>query len=274
MRTHVWSRLAVAFVLSSLVLASQAQTTPPAAEEEFKPVVGQSGKDVIWVPTPQALVETMMDLAKLTKDDILVDLGSGDGRMVISAAKRGATARGIEYNPKMVAYSQKAAKEAGVSDRATFVHGDIFETDFSDASVITMFLLPTLNEKLQPTILKMKPGTRVLSNSFSMADWQPDEKVDVTQDCTGYCTAMLWIVPASIEGTWSTPEGTMNIKQRYQFFDGELVGSSGSSKITEGRINGDQLTFKVGDNQYAARVDGDKMQGQVNGKTAWSASRK
>ena len=157
--------------------------------EKFEPTVGQEGKDVVWVPTPQALVDKMLDMAKLTPNDIHYDLGSGDGRTVITAAKRGATAFGVEFNPKMVELSRANAEAEGVTGKATFVQGDIFKTDFSKANVITLFLLPELNERLRPTILDMKPGTRVVSNSFSMGNWQPDERVEVTEDCRGYCRA-------------------------------------------------------------------------------------
>ena len=145
-----------------------------AQAKPFEPTVGQAGKDVVWVPTPQALVEKMLDLAKVTPQDFLMDLGSGDGRTVITAAKRGLRAQGIEYNPDMVELSKRNATAAGVADKATFVKADLFETDFSKAQVITMFLLPSINLRLRPTILNMKPGTRIVSNSFTMDDWQAD----------------------------------------------------------------------------------------------------
>ena len=167
-----------------------AQTKP------FEPTVGQAGKDVVWVPTPQALVEKMLDLAKVTPQDFVMDLGSGDGRTVITAAKRGASAQGIEYNPDMVDLSKKNAEAAGVSDKATFTKADLFETDFSKAQVVTMFLLPSINMRLRPTILKMKPGTRIVSNTFTMEDWEPDETETIGGDCVSWCTAHLWIVPA------------------------------------------------------------------------------
>src|SRR6186713_936813 len=158
-------------IVFSTSVFSQAQKAPAPA---YEPSVGQAGKDVVWVPTPQAVVDKMLDMAKLTKDDIHYDLGSGDGRTVITAAKRGARAFGIEYNPDMVTLSQNNAKAAGVADRATFVKADLFETDFSKATVVTMFLLPSINMKLRPKILDMKPGTRIASNTFTMEDWQAD----------------------------------------------------------------------------------------------------
>src|SRR5690606_33403197 len=157
-----------------------------------------------WVPTPQSLVDAMLDMAELTADDYLIDLGSGDGRTVITAAKRGARAHGIEYNPDMVEISKRAAEAEGVADRATFEQADIFESDFSDATVISLFLLPNLNLKLRPIILDMAPGTRVVSNSFDMSDWEPDDKVHVQEsDCNAYCRGYKWIVPAKVEGTWA-----------------------------------------------------------------------
>ena len=167
------------------------------SKKPFEPQVGQPGKDVIWVPTPQALVEKMLDLTKISSNDIHYDLGSGDGRTVIAAAKRGARAFGVEYNPDMVALSQANAEKEKVSDRATFIHGDIFKTDFSKANVITLYLLTSLNAKLRPIILEMRPGTRVASNSFDMGDWRPDTTVNGFDGCQ-YCTAHYWMVPARV----------------------------------------------------------------------------
>src|ERR671924_916667 len=181
------------FVLCLLVMTAtaiaQAQPAP-----EYKPEVGQEGKDVVWVPTPQALVDKMLDLAKVTPNDYVIDLGSGDGRTVITAAKRGSKAHGIEYNPDMVELSKRAAAREGVSDKATFAKADLFESDFSQATVITMFLLSSINMKLRPKILDLKPGTRIVSNTFDMAEWKPDETASAS-GCENWCTAYLWIVP-------------------------------------------------------------------------------
>ena len=153
------------------------------------------------MPTPQAVVDKMLDMAKVTKTDFVMDLGSGDGRTVITAAKRGARAMGIEYNPDMVDLSKTNAKAAGVTDRATFVKADLFETDLSKADVITMFLLPSINLKLRPKILDLKPGTRIVSNTFTMEDWQADETATVTDGCSSsWCTALFWVVPAKVDG--------------------------------------------------------------------------
>src|SRR5690349_19089770 len=171
------------------------------ATSSFQPEVGQPGKDVVWVPTPQVLVDKMLDMAKLTPKDYLMDLGSGDGRTVITAAKRGARATGIEYNPEMVKLSQSNAKNAGVGERAEFRKADLFETDLSKATVITMFLLPDINLKLRPKLLKLKPGTRVVSNTFTMGDWKPDETSSPKNCDSSWCTALLWIIPAQVAGT-------------------------------------------------------------------------
>ena len=170
------------------------------------PACAQTGVgDVVYVPTPQIVVDSMLDMAKVSKGDYLIDLGSGDGRTVITAAKRGATAVGIEYNPDMVALSQRAAEKEGVTAKASFRKADLFETDLSRATVITMFLLPSINLKLRPKILALKPGTRIVSNSFTMDTWEPDETARLTseQGCnSGWCTAHFWIVPASFGGSY------------------------------------------------------------------------
>src|SRR5499433_4112472 len=189
--------------------------------EEYKPQVGQQGKDVIWVPTPQALVEKMLDVAGVTPKDYVIDLGSGDGRTVITAAKRGARALGIEYNPDMVELSKRNAAKEGVSDKATFMKADLFETDFSQAQVITMFLLSSINLKLRPKILDLKPGTRIVSNTFDMGEWKPDETAKVS-GCESWCTAHLWIVPAKVSGTWKLPQGELSFKQTFQMISGTL----------------------------------------------------
>ena len=256
---------ALSCMVSSLALAQAASTTKP-----FEPSVGQPGKDVVWVPTPQALVEKMLDLAKVTPQDYLIDLGSGDGRTVITAAKRGLKAHGIEYNPDMVDLSKRNAAAAGVSDKATFVKADLFESDFSKAQVITMFLLPSINLRLRPTILNMKPGTRIVSNSFTMDTWQADETASVTGDCTSWCTAYLWIVPAKAAGTWQLGSNALTLTQKYQV----LTGTLGSNAITSGRLNGDQITLQVGGTTYTGTVNGNSMKGTSTTGAAWSATKK
>ena len=256
--------LVAAAALSSAVLAQNTQTAKP-----FEPQVGQPGKDVVWVPTPQATVEKMLDLARVTPQDFLMDLGSGDGRTVITAAKRGARALGIEYNPDMVDLSQRNAKTAGVTDRATFTKADLFETDFSKAQIVTMFLLPSINMRLRPKILDMRPGTRIVSNTFTMEDWQPDQSETVGGDCTSWCTAHLWIVPAKVAGAWQLGSNTLTLTQQFQM----VTGSLGSTAISGGRLRGDEITFSVGSSNYTGRVNGATMQG-TRGGTSWTASKK
>jgi len=261
--------------LSLAATAVLAQDKP--ASQDYKPEVGQSGKDVVWVPTPQALVDKMLDLGRVTAADYVIDLGSGDGRTVITAAKRGARALGIEYNPDMVALSQRNAAKEGVSGKATFTKADLFESDFSQATVITMFLLPDINLKLRPKILGLKPGTRVVSNSFTMGEWQHDRSVQATESegCQSYCTAYLWIVPAQVEGSWKLPEGELTLKQSFQMITGTLR-AGGKETAIKGRLSGDQITFKAGDAQYRGRVNANGIKGTVkagSGTGEWSATR-
>jgi hypothetical protein len=246
--------------------------TSPAQQKPFEPSVGQAGKDVVWVPTPQALVNKMLDMAKVTPADYLMDLGSGDGRTVITAAKRGVKAMGIEYNPDMVALSKKNAADAGVSDKATFVKADIFESDFSKATVVTLFLLPDLNLRLRPKLLEMPPGTRVVSNSFRMEAWEPDQTETVSDDCVSWCTALLWIVPAKVEGTWQTAQGDLKLSQQFQMISGSL----GSAAIANGKLLGSDITFTVGNAEYSGKVAGNTMQGTVKGGNggSWTATKR
>jgi len=189
---------------------------------------------------------------------------------VITAARRGAQARGIEYNPDMVAYARRQAQAAGVAARATFEQADIFQSDFSDATVVTLFLLPSLNVQLRPTLLDMAPGTRIVSNSFDMGDWEPDETADVAQDCTSYCRALKWIVPAKVDGAWRLDGRTLTLRQRYQRFD----GVAGSSPVEHGRLDGANIRFSIGADQYVGRVSDDTMQGVINGARPWRAVRR
>ena len=261
--------------LSLAATAVLAQDKP--AGQDFQPEVGQSGKDVVWVPTPQALVDKMLDLGRVTAADYVIDLGSGDGRTVITAAKRGARALGIEYNPDMVALSQRNAVKDGVTDKATFTKADLFESDFSQATVITMFLLPDINLKLRPKILGLKPGTRIVSNSFTMGEWQHDRSVQATdkEGCQSYCTAYLWIVPAQVEGSWKLLEGELTLKQSFQMITGTLR-AGGKETAIKGRLTGDQINFKAGNAQYSGRVNANGIKGTVkagSGSGEWSATR-
>ncbi len=235
--------------------------------KEYQPQVGQGGKDVVWVPTPQALVDKMMEMASVTPNDIVIDLGSGDGRTVITAAKRGAKAMGIEYNPDMVELSKRNAAKEGVSDKATFEKADLFESDFSHATVITMFLLPDINLRLRPKILDLKPGTRIVSNSFDMGDWTPDEVAQAAEGCTSYCRANFWIVPAKVAGAWKLPQGELTLEQTYQKLTGTLKTGNASAAISDAKMRGDQITFTVNGTQYTGKVSGSVMEG------TWRATR-
>jgi hypothetical protein len=262
--------------LCLLVFAACAGAQSQPNSQGFEPRVGQQGKDVVWVPTAQTLVNKMLDMVKLTPHDILYDLGSGDGRTVITAAKRGARAYGIEYNPDMVELSRRNATKEGVATRATFEKADIFQSDFSKATVITLFLLPELNVKLRPAILDMRPGTRVAANSFDMGDWKPDQTARVEGDCSSWCTAYMWIVPAKVAGTWKLAHGELTLTQQYQTIAGTLRMSDKSLAISNGKLDGENISFRVGGVQYSGRVRGDAMDGTMAAgatRSPWTAAR-
>ena len=253
-----------------LALALVAVSAQSSHAQDFQPQVGQDGKDVIWVPTPQGLVDKMLDMAKVTPKDYVIDLGSGDGRTVITAAKRGSKALGIEYNPDMVELSKRSAAKEGVSDKASFVKADLFESDFSQAQVITMFLLSSINLKLRPKILDLKPGTRIVSNTFDMADWKPDETASLP-GCNSWCTAHLWIVPAKVEGAWKLGQGELILKQTFQNISGTLKNGASETAVS-GKLNGEQISFSAGNTQYSGRVSGNSIEGSAGGNK-WSATR-
>jgi hypothetical protein len=272
-------------VVAVFVLAASAFDSAQTTTQEFKPIVGQEGKDVIWVPTPQALVDRMLQMAKTTSNDYVVDLGSGDGRTVITAAKKyGIRALGIEYNADMVELSKRNAEKEGVADRAQFVNGDIFQTDFSKATVLTLYLLPNLNLKLRPTILNMKPGTRVVSHAFSMDDWQPDQ----IENAEGR-TAYLWIVPAKVEGTWrwgGSHNYELILQQHFQQVEGLVKADNKVAQFRNAKLQGDRISFSVTEysgmgnvqRDFTGRVNGDTMQGIVKrsdagGEEKWTAKR-
>jgi len=212
-------------------------------------------------------------MGKVTAKDYVIELGSGDGRTVITAAKRGAKALGIEYNPDMVELSKRNAAKEGVSDKASFVKADLFENDFSQATVITMFLLPDINLKLRPKILNLKPGTRIVSNSFTMGDWSADDTVVAKDGCVSYCTAYLWIVPAKVEGAWQLPDGELTLKQTYQMISGSLKRGGNTVQIANGKLNGDQITFNAGGSLYTGRVTSNGMEGTISSGGNWQATR-
>jgi hypothetical protein len=275
MKVRLSSRRSYAALAMVAMLAMTACGLARAqSKAEYQPEVGQSGKDVVWVPSPQELVDKMLEMAKVTPRDFLMDLGSGDGRTVITAAKRGVRALGVEYNPDMVALSRRNAAKAGVGDKASFVEADIFQTDFTKATVITLFLLTDLNLKLRPAILGLNPGTRIVSNTFRMGDWEPDQTVEL--GCDTYCTAYLWIVPARVDGRWRVPGGELIFKQEFQKVSGTLKVGNVSSYLSRANLRGDQLTFLAGGSEYSGKVNGNVIEGPMKaaGKSeAWKATR-
>jgi len=249
---------AVLLAACSALAFAQPQKEPAA----YEPAVGQEGKDVVWVPTSEALVKKMLDMAKVTPRDFVMDLGSGDGRTVIAAAKRGARAVGIEYEPGMVELSRKNAQMEGVAGRATFMQADLFETDFSRATVITMFLLPEINLKLRPKILRLRPGTRVVSNTFTMEKWEADEIATLSEGAgceTSWCTALLWIVPARVAGSYTLAQGELVLKQQFQMLSGTLR-TDGKTLALAGRVRGEEISFKAGGREYRGRMNGKSLE--------------
>ena len=266
-------RVSLALSLMALAVgAAHAQVAPG----EFQPQVGQAGKDVVWVPTPPALVERMLDMAQVTPQDYVVDLGSGDGRNIVAAARRGARALGVEFNPDMVELSKRNAAKEGVSDKASFVRGDMFEADISQATVLALFLLPDNMMKLQSKFLDLKPGSRIVGNTFGFQDWSPDAQETISTDCSSWCTALLWIVPAKVEGTWQSPQGELTLQQNHQMLTGTLTAGGRSGPIAGGRLRGDQISFTVAGAEYSGRVNGDTIEGTVkseNRNATWKATR-
>ena len=257
----------------ALVLASAGSAF---AQTPFEPRSGQPGKDVVWVPTPMALVEKMLDMARVTRDDVVMDLGSGDGRNVIAAARRGARAIGVEYNPDMVALSRKLAAEAGVSDRATFVEGDMFEADVTEATVLALFLLPSNLDRLRDKFFALPAGTRIVLNTFGINGWEADESETIGGDCTSWCTALLLIVPAKVNGTWKTPNGTIAFSQAFQKLSGTIENGSSSSTIVDGHLRGNEIKFSADGTLYEGTFKGERIEGTATangGKTSWSAER-
>lgn len=258
------------WLLAGLLLGSSALGTEGLRAQEpdapLAPEVGRPGKDVVWVPSPDPLVDTMLEIAEVTDRDVVMDLGSGDGRTVIAAARLGARAIGVEYDRELVELSRARAAAAGVAERATFVAADLFETDLSQATVITMFLLPDLNARLRPRLLELEPGTRIVSNTWDLEDWEPDDTV-VLDPCPGFCTALLWIVPARVEGTWELAEGELVLEQQFQVVTGTLRTDAGTVAIEAGRLRGAELGFRAGGASYAGQVRG----GAITGTAATGA---
>jgi hypothetical protein len=246
-------------------------------DRDYKPQVGQSGKDVVWVPTPDELVQRMLRMAKVTPQDIVYDLGAGDGKIAIAAGKLGANAVGIEYNPDMAKLAQCYVQAEGLTGKTRIIQGDIFKEDFSKATVITMYLLPELNLRLRPTLLNMKPGTRVTSHQFTMGDWEPDETAEIE-----YRTAYLWIVPAKVEGSWMLREQgggnaqyPVSLTQKYQKVSGDVSVAGNKQPLVGATLRGDELGFAFNDEKGVTRkftgtVRGNEISGVLKGGTTES----
>ena len=257
---------AVHATLISLLLSTSA--FPQTQTRPYEPEVGQGGKDVVWVPTPPALVELMLDMAQVTRGDLVMDLGSGDGRNIIAAARRGARAIGVEYNPDMVALSTRLAAEAGVAGRATFIEGDMYTVDISKATVMALFLLPANLEKLRETFLALAPGTRLVMNTFDIPDWAPDAKETLGEGCVSWCTAHLYYVPAPVEGRWATNRGELTLRQAFQMVAGTLT-TGGVELAVSGRLRGTELTLDLDGASLRATVNGGRLDGaQLTGTRA------
>ena len=271
------SRVALAAALFALTAVSHAQQTA-TTQKPFEPTVGQPGKDVVWVPTSPALVEKMLDLAKVTSSDYVIDLGSGDGRNVIAAAKRGARGMGVEWNEDMVELSRRLAKEAGVADKATFLQGDMYDADISKATVMALFLLPTNLDKLKDKFLALKPGSRLVLNTFTPTGWEADVTERLEEGCETWCTALLYIVPAQVAGTWQSEGGEMTLTQEFQKLSGTVSFAGAATPITEGRMRGEAITFTAGSATYTGKVSGTQMSGTMRGADnsmrTWTATKK
>ncbi len=266
-------------VISILMMTIEITGQEQSSTNVYEPQIGQKGKDVVWVPTPQELVNKMLEIAQVTPSDFVIDLGSGDGRTVITAAKLGARALGIEFNPEMVILSRENAKKEGVSDLTEFIEGDLYEADLSNATVITMFLLPEINLKLRPKLLDLKPGTRIVTNTFTMGDWAEDLEVTTEENWNSWNQAHLWIIPAKVEGRWKMGNGELNLSQKYQIVEGTFTSEGKSSLLKEGKLRGEIITFTINDQIYTGRIEGKKISGTTvnitNNKVAkWSAVRR
>jgi SAM-dependent methyltransferase len=257
-------------MFSGAVLAQAQEASKP-----FEPVSGQAGKDVVWVPTPQSTVDKMMDMARIGPQDFVMDLGSGDGRNIIAAAKRGARALGVEFNDKMVALSEASAAKEGVADKAKFVQGDMFTADISQATALALFLLPDNLRKLEPKFQALKPGTRIVVNTFGIDGWEPEQTDRAPGECGAWCSVILYIVPAKVAGTWRLPQGELTLDQKVQTLTGSLASNGTKVEIQNGRVRGDQVQFSVNGAQYVGRLNGDELEGVMKGSSqgAWKATK-
>ncbi len=255
---------------ASLLLAAT------VAAQSYQPVPGQPGKDVVWIPTPDHAVEKMLDMAQVGARDFVIDLGSGDGRNLIAAARRGARAHGVEYNPDLVEFSKRAVAQAGVADKVTIVQGDMFAADISQATVMTLFLLPDHLSRLAPQFLKLKPGTRIVSNTYEIGGgWEPD-RLEQAQPCQSWCSLALYVVPARAAGTWRLGDDEwLMLEQSYQKLFGTYQIGGVAVPIEGGRLVGDEIRFAVNQVAYVGRVSGDAMTGSAKGRITreWRATR-
>lgn len=266
-RSHTCSSSAVfsrpAWLAGALValIGSSAMAQDPAQAPVVTPELGQPGKDVVWVPSPNETIAMMLDLARVTPDDYVIDLGSGDGRTVIAAAQRGARALGVEYNPDLVTFSRQEAVRAGVVERARFVEGDMYEADVSEATVLALFLLTENLRTLAPTFLALRPGTRIVSNTFAIPDWKEEETARLDAPCMSWCTALLYVVPANVAGRWRMATGDLELTQEAQVVSGTWSEDGRSVAIADGAVRADLLRFSLEGAVYEGRVDGDTITG-------------
>lgn len=247
----------------STVAASRPAPVEPAGNEAFVPTIGQEGKDVVWVPTSPELVELMLDMANVTPQDFVMDLGSGDGRNITAAARRGARARGVEFNPDMVAVSRRLAREAGVADRAEFVQGDMYAADISQATVLALFLLPQNLEQLKDKFLALRPGTRIVLNTFTLDGWEPVETRRLENNCTSWCTALLLLVPAQVAGEWQFDGGRLTLVQEFEGVTGTLARTGAATQGVTGSVRASDVTLRVDGRTYTGRVDNNRITGTV-----------
>jgi SAM-dependent methyltransferase len=252
------------------VAETQSRVQTPPQQDPYKPTVGQEGKDVVWVPTTDTMVEAMLDHAGVTPQDFVMDLGSGDGRMIIAAAKRGARGLGVEYNEDLVAYARRRAEEAGVADKARFVQGDMYEADVSKATVLALFLLPANLDRLVDKFLELPPGTRIVANTYWVTGWEDDDTRTLEADCDNWCTSRLFIVPAKVQGSWQLPGGVLALTQRYQEVEGTYTPTSGQPRPVTGRLRGRALSVTIDNVEHTGTVNGAIIQGIEKG-TANSA---
>src|SRR2546423_12582492 len=260
---------------SFAVVALGALLCSAAGAQTYEPYEGQPGKDVVWVPTPPALIGKMLDLAAVTRTDFVVDLGSGDGRLVIAAAERGARALGVEYDADMVSLARRNAAAAGVAERAQFIQGDMFQADISKATLLALFLLPSNLTRLGPKFLELPAGTRIVTNTYRIDGWDEEATAETGGECVSWCTALLYLVPAKVAGVWRLPVGELYFTQAIQRVSGTLVAPGGRRTPVEGRVTGEHIRFVLSSDVYTGRVRDNEMSGEASGAYSgfWKATR-